>query len=112
MRAKAQPRPCGALRHIAATSAELPGGPPLDDQPGTFIESALDRSAPGKFEKIRLDRREIPDDDGHRLEPSTSVRFCGLARNAVDLRGQSHLVHGSSIEAARGPDMMQTLQRT
>jgi hypothetical protein len=40
------------------------------------------------------------------------VRFCGVARNAEDLHGQSHLVHGPSIEAARGPDMMQTRQRT
>jgi hypothetical protein len=40
------------------------------------------------------------------------VRFCGIARNAMDLHGQPYLVHGSSIEAARGPDMMQTLQRT
>jgi hypothetical protein len=72
----------------------LPRRSPIDDEPGSFVRSAGDHRVPGEFEQVRLDGREISDGDGDGLEPSASLDIRSLARDAVDLGGQPHLVHG------------------
>ena len=105
VRAEAKPGAGRALGDVAASRAELTRRPPIDDQPGALVSPAGDDRGPREFEQVRLDGREVSDGDRDRLEPPASARIGGPARNAVDLGGQPHLVHGVEYRraAARPP---------
>jgi hypothetical protein len=94
VRAEAQPGSCRALGDVAAGRAELTRRSPVDDQPGSLVSPTGNHRLPREFEQVRLDGRKVSDSDRHRLETPASARIGGLAGNAMDLGGQSHLVHG------------------